>query len=121
MAAPPVESVQCFSRKKIAVAVTYCKRGRGPIKINGCPVNLVELEILHYKAYEPILLLGCQPPTSTCASASASRAVATPSRSTPSEVLAVAGKPEGRVVVLGAGEEKVSVPVVVDVHDDDDI
>lgn len=30
-----VQSVQCFGRKKTAVAVTYCKRGRGLIKING--------------------------------------------------------------------------------------
>ncbi|GLT99752.1 hypothetical protein SLE2022_171700 [Rubroshorea leprosula] len=35
--APAVESVQCFGRKKTAVAVTYCKRGKGLIKINGCP------------------------------------------------------------------------------------
>ena len=58
MAAPAVESVQCFGRKKTAVAVTYCKRGRGLIKINGCPIELVEPEILRFKAYEPILLLG---------------------------------------------------------------
>ncbi|KAI8004795.1 ARM REPEAT PROTEIN INTERACTING WITH ABF2 [Camellia lanceoleosa] len=55
-----LESVQCFGRKKTAVAVTYCKRGRGLIKINGCPIELVEPEILRYKAYEPILLLGRQ-------------------------------------------------------------
>ncbi|KAL2653121.1 hypothetical protein R1flu_021249 [Riccia fluitans] len=56
--ASTVESVQCFGRKKTAVAVTYCKRGRGLIKINGCPIELVEPEILRYKAFEPILLLG---------------------------------------------------------------
>ncbi|KAG9439926.1 hypothetical protein H6P81_020091 [Aristolochia fimbriata] len=56
--AAAVESVQCFGRKKTAVAVTHCKRGRGLIKINGCPIELVEPEILRYKAYEPILLLG---------------------------------------------------------------
>ena len=55
---PPIESVQCFGRKKTAVAVTYCKRGRGLIKINGCPIELVEPEILKFKAIEPILLLG---------------------------------------------------------------
>ncbi|PQQ21659.1 uncharacterized protein Pyn_15102 [Prunus yedoensis var. nudiflora] len=58
MATPAIESVQCFGRKKTAVAVTYCKRGRGLIKINGCPIELVEPEILRFKAYEPILLLG---------------------------------------------------------------
>ncbi|RDX61527.1 40S ribosomal protein S16, partial [Mucuna pruriens] len=53
-----IEQVQCFGRKKTAVAVTYCKRGRGLIKINGCPIELVEPEILRFKAFEPILLLG---------------------------------------------------------------
>ncbi|XP_008780865.2 40S ribosomal protein S16-like [Phoenix dactylifera] len=52
------ESVQCFGRKKTAVAVTYCKRGRGLIKVNGSPIELVKPEILRYKAFEPILLLG---------------------------------------------------------------
>ncbi|KAI3866289.1 hypothetical protein MKW98_007944 [Papaver atlanticum] len=56
----PTESVHCFRRKKTAVAVTHCKKGRGLIKINGSPVELVELEILRFKAYEPILILGCQ-------------------------------------------------------------
>mmetsp|Transcript_38153 Transcript_38153/g.73175 ORF Transcript_38153/g.73175 Transcript_38153/m.73175 type:complete len:144 (+) Transcript_38153:83-514(+) len=52
------EMVQVFGRKKTAVAVAMCKRGRGLIKINGCPIELVEPEILRYKVYEPILLLG---------------------------------------------------------------
>merc|ERR1712037_1089388 len=55
-----MESVQTFGRKKTAVAVSFCKRGRGLIKINGCPIELVEPEILRYKAFEPILLLGRQ-------------------------------------------------------------
>merc|ERR1712134_226674 len=53
-----MESVQTFGRKKTAIAVAYCKRGRGIIKINGCPIELVEPETLRYKVYEPILLLG---------------------------------------------------------------
>merc|ERR1719271_1106552 len=53
-----MESVQTFGRKKTAIAVSYCKRGRGIIKINGCPIELVEPETLRYKVYEPILLLG---------------------------------------------------------------
>merc|ERR1712060_682806 len=52
------ESVQTFGRKKTAVAVSYCKKGRGLIKINGCPIELVEPETLRYKVFEPILLLG---------------------------------------------------------------
>ncbi|KAL6522577.1 40S ribosomal protein S16 [Orobanche minor] len=54
------QSVQCFGRKKTAVAVTHCKRGRGLIKINGVPIELVQPQILSYKAFEPILLLGRQ-------------------------------------------------------------
>ena len=53
-----MESVQTFGRKKTAVAVAYCKKGRGLIKINGCPIELVEPEMLRYKVFEPILLLG---------------------------------------------------------------
>merc|ERR1711934_1096520 len=53
-----VQSVQTFGRKKTAVAVSYCKKGRGLIKINGCPIELVEPEMLRYKVFEPILLLG---------------------------------------------------------------
>ncbi|KMT02332.1 hypothetical protein BVRB_9g205570 [Beta vulgaris subsp. vulgaris] len=56
--AAAVHSVQCFGRKKTAVAVTYCKTGRGLIKINGTPIELVQPEILRYKVFEPILLLG---------------------------------------------------------------
>ena len=52
------QSVQTFGRKKTAVAVSYCKKGRGLIKINGCPIELVEPELLRYKVFEPILLLG---------------------------------------------------------------
>ena len=52
------QSVQTFGRKKSAVAVSYCKKGRGLIKINGCPIELVEPELLRYKVFEPILLLG---------------------------------------------------------------
>lgn len=53
-----VESVQVFGRKKTAVAVAYCKRGRGLIKINGCPIEYIKPETLRYKVLEPILLLG---------------------------------------------------------------
>eukprot|EP00899_Mesostigma_viride_P003362 jgi/Mesvir1/13026/Mv26290-RA.2 len=55
-----MESVQCYGRKKTAVAVAHCKRGRGLLKINGTPLDLVQPDILRYKVYEPILLLGRQ-------------------------------------------------------------
>uniref|UniRef100_A0A7S0LHE8 30S ribosomal protein S9, chloroplastic n=1 Tax=Coccolithus braarudii TaxID=221442 RepID=A0A7S0LHE8_9EUKA len=53
-----VDSVQVFGRKKNAVAVAYCKRGRGLIKVNGQPVEFVEPRTIRYKVLEPILLLG---------------------------------------------------------------
>ncbi|GAB2291679.1 40S ribosomal protein S16 [Dionaea muscipula] len=52
------ESVQCFGRKKTAVAVAFCKRGAGLVKINGVPIDLVQPDILRFKASEPLLLLG---------------------------------------------------------------
>ena len=53
-----VQSVQVFGRKKTATAVAYCKQGRGLIKVNGCPIELLEPEILRLKTFEPVLLLG---------------------------------------------------------------
>src|SRR3989338_6651244 len=51
-------AVQTFGRKKTAVAVAHCKTGRGLIKINGSPIELVKPEILRFKVFEPILLIG---------------------------------------------------------------
>ena len=56
--AEPVNSVQVFGRKKTATAVAYCKQGRGLIKVNGCPIELLEPEALRVKTFEPVLLLG---------------------------------------------------------------
>ena len=61
MAAQQPNCVRCFRRKKTAVAVTHCKAGRtwSLIKIfNGTPIELIQPEILRYKVFEPILLLG---------------------------------------------------------------
>ncbi|CAL8115290.1 unnamed protein product [Orchesella dallaii] len=52
------QSVQVFGRKKTATAVAYCKSGRGLLKVNGRPLELVEPKILQFKLMEPILLLG---------------------------------------------------------------
>ena len=54
----PIQSVQVFGRKKTATAVAYCKRGKGLIKVNGRPLELVEPRALSFKLQEPILLLG---------------------------------------------------------------
>mmetsp|Transcript_96197 Transcript_96197/g.170793 ORF Transcript_96197/g.170793 Transcript_96197/m.170793 type:complete len:146 (-) Transcript_96197:472-909(-) len=53
-----IPSVQVFGRKKNAVAVAYCRRGLGMVKINGSPIELVQPETLRLKVFEPILLLG---------------------------------------------------------------
>ncbi|KAF2860280.1 ribosomal protein S9 [Piedraia hortae CBS 480.64] len=56
MAAP--QMVQCFGKKKNATAVAHCRQGKGIIKVNGKPLALVEPQILRFKVYEPILILG---------------------------------------------------------------
>merc|ERR1712046_343541 len=53
-----MESVQTFGRKREAVAVAFVKKGKGLIKVNGVPIELVEPKILRSKVWEPILLLG---------------------------------------------------------------
>mmetsp|Transcript_31280 Transcript_31280/g.101862 ORF Transcript_31280/g.101862 Transcript_31280/m.101862 type:complete len:145 (+) Transcript_31280:53-487(+) len=52
------KSVQVFGRKKNAVAVAHCKPGRGLVRVNGTPLELVEPATLRLKTFEPILLLG---------------------------------------------------------------
>lgn len=53
-----VQSVQCFGKKKNATAVAHCKRGKGLVKVNGKPLSLVEPQVLRFKVYEPLLILG---------------------------------------------------------------
>jgi len=52
------QSVQCFGKKKTATAVAHCKEGKGLVKVNGKPLALVEPQILRFKVYEPLLILG---------------------------------------------------------------
>jgi len=52
------EYVQTFGRKKNGVAVATVRTGRGLIRINGTPIDVVEPAILRIKVLEPILLLG---------------------------------------------------------------
>jgi len=52
--------VQTFGRKKTSIAVALAKEGTGKIRVNGVPLEIVEPEILRYKVFEPILLLGNQ-------------------------------------------------------------
>ncbi|KAL3627409.1 hypothetical protein CASFOL_028772 [Castilleja foliolosa] len=79
--ATPTDSVQCFGRKKTAVAVTHCKRGRRLININGVPIELLQHEILRFKAFElSSSSVTTASPAWTCAFVS--RAVVTHPRST---------------------------------------
>ena len=52
------QSVQCFGRKKTAVAVCHAKRGKGLVKLNGKPLEAIVNDTLRYKAFEPLMLLG---------------------------------------------------------------
>ena len=47
-----------LSEQKNAIAVAHCKRGKGILKINGNPVELLEPETLRHKILEPVLLVG---------------------------------------------------------------
>ncbi|CAN0080468.1 unnamed protein product [Ectocarpus sp. 8 AP-2014] len=55
---PPTRASCHPVEQKTATAVAYCKRGRGLIKVNGCPIELLEPAILRVKTFEPVLLLG---------------------------------------------------------------
>ena len=50
--------VQCFGRKKNAVAVATVRTGKGVMRVNGSPIDLLEPQALRIKVMEPILLLG---------------------------------------------------------------
>merc|ERR1712085_166445 len=52
------ERVQCFGRKKTAVAVALVRTGSGQVRVNGCPIHTVKPDVLRVKVYEPLLLLG---------------------------------------------------------------
>lgn len=38
--------------------MAFCQQGRGLIKVNGQPLELLEPEQLRYKVYEPVLIAG---------------------------------------------------------------
>ena len=52
--------IQTFGRKKNAVAVATVSEGKGAIRVNGKPLDLIEPKSLRTKAYEPVLLLGAE-------------------------------------------------------------
>ena len=50
--------VQTFGKKKTSIATALCKPGKGTLRVNGKPVDLVEPAPLRMKVLEPILILG---------------------------------------------------------------
>ncbi len=58
MAKDNVEFVQTFGKKKNATAVALCKKGKGTLRVNGKPIDLVEPACMRTKLMEPIMLLG---------------------------------------------------------------
>lgn len=54
----PADFVQTFGKKKNSTAVALCRAGRGLLKVNGVPIDLVEPEVLRTKILEPVFLLG---------------------------------------------------------------
>ncbi len=57
-AATKTQAVQVFGRKKNAVAVAHTTAGKGVLKVNGSPIQLLQPDTLRVKAMEPILVLG---------------------------------------------------------------
>ncbi len=53
-----VELVQTFGRKKNAVAVATVRTGKGLVRVNGCPIDVIEPAIYRIKVFEPLLLIG---------------------------------------------------------------
>merc|ERR1719508_624388 len=60
-----VSAMDMASQTKVAIKKispfehqTYCQRGKGLIKVNGRPLELVEPTALQFKLMEPVLLLG---------------------------------------------------------------
>ena len=51
-------SAVCSCRKKTATAVAFAKQGRGLIKVNGQPIELIQPESMRLKVFEPVLVLG---------------------------------------------------------------
>lgn len=54
----PIKHVQVYGRKKTATAIAYCKEGRGEIRLNGTPIELITNRILTHKILEPLRLIG---------------------------------------------------------------
>ena len=52
--------VQTYGKKKNAVAVALCREGKGVLRVNGRPIDLLTPDTLRSKVMEPVLLLGLE-------------------------------------------------------------
>nr|QLA09570.1 40S small subunit ribosomal protein uS9 [Euglena gracilis]6ZJ3_SL Chain SL, Ribosomal protein uS9 [Euglena gracilis] len=52
------QKVMTFGKKKHAIAVVTCNKGKGLVKCNGVPIDLLQPEPLRLKVMEPILIAG---------------------------------------------------------------
>ena len=53
-----LKSVQVFGKKKTAIAVCLCKEGKGMIRVNGVPLDLINPPQLRIKVFEPLFIVG---------------------------------------------------------------
>ncbi|EGG19068.1 40S ribosomal protein S16 [Cavenderia fasciculata] len=51
------KSVQTHGKKRNAVAVSYCTEGKGMIRVNGVPLELIQPQTLRLKVFEPLVVL----------------------------------------------------------------
>ena len=52
--------MQTFGKKKNSVANATVRKGKGVLRVNGSPIDLLEPAALRVKVWEPILLLGAK-------------------------------------------------------------
>ena len=53
-----LKSVQVFGKKKTSIAVCLCKEGKGMIRVNGVPLDLINPPQLRIKVFEPLFIVG---------------------------------------------------------------
>ena len=50
--------MRAYSGSQTSTAVAHAREGRGLIKINGSPIDLLQPQVLRFKVYEAILIAG---------------------------------------------------------------
>ncbi|TVY16296.1 40S ribosomal protein S16 [Lachnellula arida] len=55
---PELDRTENEPEREHDILTSWIKAGKGLVKVNGKPLNLVQPEILRFKVYEPLLVLG---------------------------------------------------------------